>query len=50
MALRLGYYRNYALKRMFMMSGQGDYSKTTGIVRQRVNAMLWNFWRKPAPR
>jgi hypothetical protein len=48
MALRLGYYRNDALKRVFRLSGQG-YASTTGVIRKRVDAMLWNYWRKPAP-
>ena len=40
MALRLGYYRNDALKRMFRIAGSGGYAGTTGIIRKRVNAML----------
>ena len=49
MALRLGYYRNDALKRMFRIAGSGGYAGTTGIIRKRVNAMLWNYWHKPSP-
>jgi hypothetical protein len=49
MALRLGYYRNDALKRMFRLAGQGGYTGTTGMVRKRVNALLWNYWHKPSP-
>lgn len=49
MNLRLGYYRNDALRRVFRIAGAGGYAKTTGIVRKRINAMLWNYWAKPAP-
>ena len=48
MNLRLGYYRKDALHRVFRLAGQGRYSKTTGLLRQRVNAMLWSYWAKPA--
>jgi hypothetical protein len=49
MNLRLGYYRNDALRRTFRMAGTGGYEKTTGVLRKRINAMLWNYWAKPAP-
>ncbi len=49
MTVRLGYYQNNALRMMFRLVGQGNYAKTTGIGRKRVDAMLWSFRRRPAP-
>lgn len=49
MNLRLGYYRNDALRRMFRIAGAEGYTKTTGIARKRINALLWNYWMKPTP-
>lgn len=49
MALRLGYYRNEALRRIFRIAGQGGYASTTGNIRKRVNALLWNYWHKSVP-
>ncbi len=49
MTLRLGYYRNDALRLMFRIAGQGGYSKATGPVRKRINALLWRHWAMPQP-
>lgn len=46
MALRLGFYRNDALKRMFRMAGAGGYAKTGGLMRKRVDAMMMGYFRK----
>ena len=46
MALRLGFYRNDALRRMFRMAGNGGYAKTAGLMRKRVDAMMMGFYRK----
>lgn len=49
MNLRLGFYRNDALRRMFRMAGTNGYEKTTGILRKRINAVLWNYWLRTGP-
>lgn len=49
MTLRLGFYRNDALKRLFRMAGAGGYVNTRGVMRKRIDAMMMGFYRKPTP-
>jgi hypothetical protein len=49
MTLRLGYYKKNALQHMFRIAGKGGYQKATGLMRKKLDALLWSYWTKPAP-